>query len=88
MSARKISIENDPVLWLQMLLSFNLHKCVAHQILFHDYQLLCVYEALWDKGAEELLAPSQGVSLLGIDRVRQCATEPKHLFDVQQSKAG
>ena len=84
---RKISIENDPVLWLQMLLSFPLHKCVAHQILFHDYQLLCVHEALWDKGAEELLAPSHGVSLLGRDRVRQCVTEPRHLFNVQQSKA-
>ena len=61
---------------------FLLHKCVAQQILFHDYQLLCAHEAVWDKGAEELLAPSQGVSLLGRDRVRQCATEPKH-FNVQ-----
>ena len=63
---------------------FLLHKCVAQQILFHDYQLLCVHEAVWDKGAEELLAPSQGVSLLGRDRVRQCGTEPKH-FNVQSA---
>ena len=61
---------------------FLLHKCVAQQILFHDYQLLCAHEAVWDKGAEELLAPSQGVRLLGRDRVRQCVTEPKH-FNVQ-----
>ena len=55
---------------------FLLHKCVAQQILFHDYQLLCMHEAVWDKGAEELLAPSHGVSLLGRDRIRQCAREP------------
>ena len=70
-----------------MLLSFPLHNSsfctnVLHNRSFFKTTSFCAHEAVWDKGAEELLAPSQGVSLLGRDRVRQCATEPKH-FNVQ-----